>query len=145
MMTLATKLPCRSAVTFTETSPVFPWKVSVPARLHEPVLPPTSTDIPANVNPGCTDEMTGCDAGVVVVVVPLVVVLLVVVPLVVVVPLLVVVPLVLVVPLLVVVPLVLVVPLVVVVVEVVGVGATCRMAVAVRSSRPFWERVAVTV
>jgi hypothetical protein len=38
-----------------------------------------------------------------------------------------------------------VVPLVVVVVEVGGLGTTCRMAVAVRSSRPFWVRVAVTV
>jgi hypothetical protein len=96
-----------------------PWKVSVPARLQEPVLPPTSTDIPATVNPGWTDEITGGDAGVVVVVAPVVVV----------------------------VDLGMVVVVLVVVVELVGPSTrfTRRVAVALSWSRLGWVRVAVTV
>ncbi len=37
-----------------------PWKVSVPPRLQEPVLPRTSTAMPAKMTSGATDKMVGC-------------------------------------------------------------------------------------
>jgi hypothetical protein len=54
---LAVKLPSRSPLTAT-AAPV-PWRLSLPARLQEPVLPATSTFRPGGEDPGRTEEMTG--------------------------------------------------------------------------------------
>jgi hypothetical protein len=58
---VATKSPCLSPVTWTETPSGVPWKVRVPARPQEPVLPRTSTGLLGGVDPGITDAIDAVD------------------------------------------------------------------------------------